>query len=90
MTFKGYVIEEKDKDNYYRGSVMGHKFSGFYGAKIYKSHKLALKALESVKVYIERCSRLKTKHFSMLAFYKFSIYEVEATIKDIENNEVVE
>ena len=52
---------------------MGHKFSGFYGAKIYKSHKLALKALESVKLY-----------------NKFSIYEVEATIKDIENNEVVE
>ena len=72
MAFKGYIIKEKNKDNYYRGSVMGHKFSGFYGAKIYKSHKLALQALESVKVY-----------------GKFSIYEVEATIKSIENNEVV-
>ena len=71
MTFKGYIIKEKDKDNYYCGSVMGHKFSGFYGAKIYRSHKLALKALESVKVY-----------------GKFSIYEVEVTIKDLENNEV--
>ena len=70
MAFKGYVIKEKNKDNYYRGSVMGHKFSGFYGAKIYKSHKLALKALESVKPYS-----------------KFSIYEVEVTIKS-ENNEV--
>lgn len=71
MTFKGYVIKEKDKDNYYRGSVMGHKFCGFYSAKIYKSHKLALQALESVKAY-----------------GKFSIYEVEVTIKSIENNEV--
>lgn len=72
MTFKGYIIKEKNKDNYYRGSVMGYKFSGFYGAKIYKSHKLALQALESVKAYS-----------------KFSIYEVEVTIKS-ENNEVVE
>lgn len=73
MNMKGYVIKEKDKNNYYRGRVMGHKFSGFYGAKIYKSYKLALKALEPVKVYGE-----------------FSIYEVETTIKSLENNEVVE
>lgn len=73
MPIKGYVIKEKDKNNYYCGSKMGHKFSGFYGAKIYKSYKLALQALESVKVY-----------------GKFSVYEVEATIKDLENDEVVE
>ena len=46
MTFKGYVIKEKDKDNYYRGSVMGHKFSGFYGAKIYKVIETVTKKLE--------------------------------------------
>lgn len=70
MTLKGYIIKEVNKDNYYCGCKMGHKFSGFYGAKIYKSHKLALKALDKVKSY-----------------GKFSIYEVEVTIK-IENDDV--
>ncbi len=65
---KGYVIKEKDKNNYYRGCVMGHKFSGFYGAKIYKNYKLALQALESIKSYGN----------------KFLIYEVEVTIKNLE------
>jgi hypothetical protein len=36
MTIKGFVIKEKNKDYYYNGGKMGHKFSGFYGAKIYK------------------------------------------------------
>jgi hypothetical protein len=35
MTIKGFVIKEKNKDNYYNGGKMGHKFGGFYGAKIY-------------------------------------------------------
>lgn len=70
MTLKGYIIKEVNKDNYYCGCKMGHKFSGFYGAKIYRSHKLALKALDKVKSY-----------------GKFFIYEVEATIMDLENDE---
>lgn len=74
MTVKGYIIKEVNKDNYYNGGKMGHKFSGFYGAKIYKSHKVALKALKSIKSY----------------GYNFYIYEVEATIRDLENNEVIE
>lgn len=50
MPIKGYLIRDKN-NNYYCGSKMGHKFSGFYGAKIYRSYKLAFKALQSIKAY---------------------------------------
>lgn len=61
---KGYVI--KDKNRYYCGSVRGYRFSGFYGAKIYKSYKWALKALQYIKSHGNK--------------FKFSIYEVEVIV----------
>lgn len=59
---KGYIV--KDKDIYYRGSVFGCRFGGFYDAKIYKHYKWALKALQHIK----------------RRWNNFSIYEVDVNI----------
>lgn len=66
---KGYIIKAKDKDRYYRGSVVGsYRFSGFYEAKIYRSYKYALKALQYVKRHDKQ--------------FKYSIYEIEVIVNN--------
>lgn len=61
---KGYIIKEVNKEKYYCGSGMGSPFSGFYGAKIYKSLKLAKDAL------LKKCR----------VYGHFKVYEVEVTL----------
>lgn len=62
----------KDGDKYYRGSVRGsYRFSGFFEVKIYRSYKWALKALRRVK----------------RAWNNFSIYEVEVTVNNKDEEE---